>query len=377
MSGGLETGLETDSSATDSLQRAQTLQNWFHSLLAELSPEAKAADFNFSLVQGDASFRRYFRVQSSKQSYILVDAPPDKEDSRKFVTIASLFKAQGVQVPTVHKVDYEQGFICQADFGDTLLWSPLKQAQTAARTEDATRLYHQAFEQLLSIQQVSTAKLPLFSAELLQQEMELFRHWFCEGILKLTLSDKDNAVLSQAFDFLMQAALSQEQLCVHRDYHSRNLLCLDLEENASIGVIDFQDAVCGPCSYDLVSLLKDCYIDWPLAQVKTWALEYRKLAGQQKLINVEEDKFLRDFDLMGAQRHLKAIGIFSRLCLRDQKITYLTDIPRTLNYLHQVSAEYSELNDLQVWLEVNVLPEAEKRILSFAKIGTSVGKDNP
>jgi len=358
-------GLETDSLFTDSQQRAQALQNWFLSLLVDLSPETEAGKFKFSLVQGDASFRRYFRAQGDQTSYILVDAPPAKEDSRQFVSIARLFAQQGVQVPVVHQADFEQGFLCLSDFGDTLLWSKLNQIQTVGLADtEATTFYHKAFEQLLLIQHVPTQKLPLFSASLLQQEMALFRNWFCEGILNLKLNEKDDEILSQAFDLLSQSALSQKQLCVHRDYHSRNLLYL--EADSSIGVIDFQDAVQGPYSYDLVSLLKDCYIAWPLSQVQSWALEYRELAVQHKLFDVEENVFLRNFDLMGAQRHLKAIGIFSRLCLRDQKITYLADIPRTLSYLHQVCAEYAELKSLHAWLEVNVMPDVETKILSFA-----------
>lgn len=357
-------GLETDSSLTDSQQRAQALQNWFQSLLAELSPGTDAGEFKFSLVQGDASFRRYFRVKRDKLSYILVDAPPTKEDSRKFISIARLFGEQGVQVPVVYKVDFDQGFLCLSDFGDTLLWSKLNHIQTVGLADlDATSFYDKAFEQLLLIQHVPVQELPLFSASLLQQEMELFRNWFCEGILNLKLNDKDNEILSQAFEFLNQSALAQEQLCVHRDYHSRNLLYL---EDSSIGVIDFQDAVCGPFSYDLVSLLKDCYIAWPISEVQSWALKYRELAMQEKLVDIEESVFLKSFDLMGAQRHLKAIGIFSRLCLRDHKITYLADIPRTLSYLHQVSAEYAELKSLHAWLEVNVMPDVESKILSFA-----------
>ncbi len=355
----------------DNHHRTQSIQRWFEGLLPELSPTAKYNEFKFSLVQGDASFRRYFRIQSQNESFILVDAPPDKEDSQIFVNIAEIFRLKGVQVPLIYKVDREQGFLCQSDFGDTLLWSKLKQAQSLDGTgADATPFYHKAFKELLLIQQVPSEKLPLFSENLLQQEMELFRHWFCEGILNLTLSDTDNEVLNFAFDFLIKSAQSQVKLCVHRDYHSRNLLYLD---NSSIGVIDFQDAVKGPFTYDLVSLLKDCYIAWPLPQVQTWALEYRELAMHEKLIDIEESAFLKSFDLMGIQRHLKAIGIFSRLYLRDQKYTYLTDIPRTLSYLYQVTGEYAELNKLHIWLEQHVIQDVESKILS---IGNSSSMEN-
>ena len=360
--------------------RIQLLKRWFKSVLAEVSPSSDFNDFTVNLVQGDASFRRYFRAQNQNLSYILVDAPPDKENNQAFVEIANAFSKKRVQVPTIYQFDLEQGFLCLSDFGDTLLWSTLKKAQSL--NADATSLYRAAFKELLLIQQVSVEKLPLFSEELLQQEMELFRHWFCEGILNLTLSDQDNKILKEAFDFLNQSARKQAQVCVHRDYHSRNLLYLEAkvsdespiksEFKSHIGVIDFQDAVKGPFTYDLVSLLKDCYIAWPNDQVQTWALEYRELAIQQKILdkgdanrsNTEESMFLKSFDLMGAQRHLKAIGIFSRLFLRDKKITYLTDIPRTLSYLHQVAAEYPELNELHAWLEIKVMQDVEQKILA-------------
>lgn len=358
----------SEGSTIDNQHRTESLKNWFLALLTELSPSSDSNDFKISLVQGDASFRRYFRAQSQSLSYILVDAPPDKEDSQAFVTVAETFRAKGVQVPVIHKVDHAQGFLCISDFGDVLLWSKLKQSQSLnANGTDAISLYQEAFKELLLIQQASTEKLPLFSEELLQSEMELFRHWFCEGILNLKLNEKDKTVLNSTFDFLSKSAQSQEQVCVHRDYHSRNLLVLEnIEaENSTIGVIDFQDAVKGPFTYDLVSLLKDCYIAWPLAQVHSWALEYRELAIDHKLTDIDKNDFIRNFDLMGAQRHLKAIGIFSRLFLRDKKITYLTDIPRTLSYLCQVSSAYVELNDFYSWLEVNVMSDVENKILSF------------
>lgn len=358
----------SEGSTIDNQLRAESLQIWFQTLLNDLSPAANSDDFTISLVQGDASFRRYFRAQSNKHSYILVDAPPTKENSQAFVAIAELFRMQGVQVPLIHKIDLKQGFMCISDFGDMLLWSKLKQAQTLS-AEDASAYYRQAFQELLLIQKVPAEKLPAFSAEKLMQEMHLFQDWFCEGILELTLNDKDKSLLNLAFDYLSQSALSQDQLCVHRDFHSRNLLYIDNEstENSSIGVIDFQDAVIGPVTYDLVSLLKDCYIEWPVQQVRKWALEYRELAQQQNIVSIDERAFLKDFDLMGAQRHLKAVGIFSRLYLRDKKITYLTDIPRTLAYLFHVAGEYPELKELHAWLDANVMHDVEDKILAIGK----------
>lgn len=363
----------SESSTKDNKQsRNKLLKSWFQSVLAEFSPKADFNDFTINLVQGDASFRRYFRAQSSKESFILVDAPPEKENSQAFVDIAKAFNKHGVRVPELYQFDLKQGFLCLSDFGDTLLWPKLKEAQSLKA--DAGPFYREAFKELLLIQQVPVGNLPLFTEELLQQEMALFRHWFCEGLLNLSLTDQDSTVLNDAFDYLVQSATSQQQVCVHRDYHSRNLLYLEDKDpreknfNSSIGVIDFQDAVKGPFTYDLVSLLKDCYIAWPENQVKIWALEYRDLAIKQKILdaddaNIADDTFLKSFNLMGAQRHLKAIGIFSRLYLRDEKITYLTDIPRTLSYLRQVTAEYSELKQLHVWLEKKVMQDVEEKIL--------------
>ena len=380
----------SESSTKDNNQaRIKLLKGWFQSVLAEISPNAQFDDFTVNLIQGDASFRRYFRAHTQNESYILVDAPPDKENSQAFVDIAKAFSKKSVQVPSIYQLDLEQGFLCLSDFGDTLLWSKLKQAQSLGA--DASPLYHSAFEELFLIQQVPTEKLPVFSKNLLLREMELFRHWFCEGILNLTLSDQDNTVLNKAFNYLGQSAISQQQICVHRDYHSRNLLCIEDEVNDEtlidshagphIGVIDFQDAVNGPFTYDLVSLLKDCYIAWPQDQVKTWALEYRELALKQKILhvddeNIAQDAFLKSFDLMGAQRHLKAIGIFSRLYLRDKKITYLSDIPRTLSYLYQTSAEYPELNELHAWLGVNVKSDIEQKILAANTSLTNFNSSN-
>tara|TARA_R110000824_G_scaffold336_11_gene2435 strand:+ start:95985 stop:97133 length:1149 start_codon:yes stop_codon:yes gene_type:complete len=365
----------TESSVINSnTHRAQALQIWFRSLFPKLSPASRADDFTFSLVQGDASFRRYFRAQNKNESYILVDAPPEKEDSHPFVSIATAFSKAGVKVPRVYEVDYKQGFMCLTDFGDTLLWEKLKQSKLSdPEGSDATFYYQLCFAELLKIQRVATENLPVFSAELLRKEMHLFQQWFCEGILDLNLSSEEQAMFERSFDALIEIAQSQFQLCVHRDFHSRNLLVVhDFSGNTAsnseaaplIGVIDFQDAVKGPYTYDLVSLLKDCYIAWPRNQVNAWALQYRELMQQKITIDVDPGDFLREFDLMGAQRHLKAVGIFSRLFLRDHKITYLADIPRTLAYLYGVATEYNELKDFSVWLDKNVMQDVESKILS-------------
>ncbi len=329
--------------------RAEALQLWFREISPSLPVDTQADNFSIKLIQGDASFRRYFRAENANLSYILVDSPPDKEDNLAFVRVAEAFATKGVQVPHVYNVDYAQGFMCLSDFGDVILWEKLNDAQNTNDVELASELYRQAFQELLKIQKVSAEnKIPEYTAELLMDEMKLFQDWFCKDLLGLELKPKDYALLQSSFAFLQTQIRSQTTCCVHRDYHSRNLIYCN---NDSIGVIDFQDAVIGPLTYDLVSLLKDCYIAWPEEAVQALALEYFKLASDEKILSVTSQKFSQDFELMGVQRHLKAIGIFARLYLRDQKQNYLYDIPRTFSYLIAVLDKYEDLKKFAAWLK--------------------------
>jgi aminoglycoside/choline kinase family phosphotransferase len=339
-------------------QREQALQQWFVSIAPALN-DGSLQD-NLHIVSGDASFRRYFRAFTATQSWILVDAPPDREDSRTFVEIAHRLAHGGVAVPGVMVIDLELGFMCLADFGDTLLWSQLDAAQRSASVQpDAGALYHSAFAELVKIQQCDgrTPPLPLYDEALLLREMRLFTDWFCGGIMQFTLSAFEISMLENVYRFLVDAAEQQPQVFVHRDYHSRNLM---YRESAAPGVIDFQDAVLGPVTYDLVSLLKDCYIAWPRAQVNAWALEYAACAQEAGILErVQPEQFLRAFDLMGVQRHLKVAGIFGRLWLRDGKRRYLQDIPLTLRYIAEVVPEHPELQVFSEWLQTRVLPALE------------------
>lgn len=356
----------------DNARRTKALQQWFQGLEFQelLSTEGKGS--NLVPVSGDASFRRYFRSTIGSQSYILVDAPSNKEDSHPFVSVAREFLQQGVNVPVVHEVDYAAGFMCLSDLGNILLWEKLDQAQQDSTiSPSASKLYQLAFDQLLKIQNCkvdSEFSLPLFDETLLHQEMTLFREWFCEGLLGLSLSQQELGLIESSYQFLIEAALAQPQVCVHRDYHSRNLLY----QGEQAGVIDFQDAVLGPFTYDLVSLLKDCYINWPRQQINDWALKYARMALDKNIISELGEGFLQSFDLMGVQRHLKAIGIFSRLYLRDKRSAYLADIPRTLNYIRVVAMEYTELNEFSQWLEAAVVPHVEEVIQSSV-----VGESSP
>lgn len=345
--------------------RSKALQRWFDKLVqVEGGEQSNAERSLLTPVSGDASFRRYFRGSINGQSYILVDAPPDKEDSHPFVTIAKKFIDLGINVPRVYKVDYTAGFMWLEDFGDTLLWEKLDQARDSSPASvSASDLYHQAFLQLLKIQSCKVDEkfqLPAFDTALLHREMTLFKQWFCEDLLGLNLSAAETELIETSFQCLIDSALAQPQICVHRDYHSRNLL---YQEGLPLGVIDFQDAVLGPFSYDLVSLLKDCYIAWPREQVNAWALEYAQMALENNILEeLNEAEFLSAFDLMGVQRHLKAIGIFSRLYLRDKRASYLTDIPRTLEYIRNVVKEHADLKDFSQWLENSVVPHVEEAI---------------
>ena len=330
-------------------QRQQQLQHWVVTAFTQLGIDLDP-DWRLETVSGDASFRRYFRVYSHNLSWIAVDAPPEKEDSHSFVDIARAWEPLEIHAPKVHLADLEQGFMLLSDLGDLLYLDRLD-------ANSADLLYGQALQTLTHIQQcrsVLGARLPSYDRALLQREMLLFSDWFLGQQLEMHLTSYEQKLLESLFESLIVSALSQPQVCVHRDYHSRNLMVI---EGSAPGVIDFQDAVMGPITYDLVSLLRDCYIAWPEPQVEAWALDYAALAQKARLMEaVSPQRFLGWFDRMGMQRHLKAIGIFSRLNIRDAKPAYLKDIPRTLNYLRQAASRYPEYAEFDSWLTQRVIP---------------------
>jgi aminoglycoside/choline kinase family phosphotransferase len=329
--------------------RAAALESWALGWLASQNrwPEATGS---LLTVSGDASFRRYFRLPLQVGSLIAVDAPPEKENSRPFVAIAHALRAHGVQVPQVVAVDFEQGFMLLSDLGDTLLLGCLN-------PDTVDGLYGQALDALLHLQDckdVPGYPLPPYDRRRLLDEMGLFRDWFIGSYLGMVPSDEDRDTLNKAFATIADAVLAQPQVFVHRDYHSRNLMLL---ADGSIGVIDFQDAVTGPVTYDLLSLLRDAYIVWPDAQVQGWVAGFAEQLRQQgKLDGVDNAEFQRWFDWMGAQRHLKVVGIFARLSLRDGKHGYLDDIPRVFNYLVNEIAGYPEFAELTELLHGVILP---------------------
>ncbi|MEC7378246.1 MAG: phosphotransferase [Pseudomonadota bacterium] len=319
-------------------------------------------------VSGDASFRRYFRVwQEAGQRipHIVMDAPPEHEDCVPFVAIARHWHRKGVSVPGILQADLAQGFLLLEDFGDRLMLGQLND-------HSADALYRAAMDELLLIAGQSSPPdypLPPYDATLLEREMALFPDWLLERQLGMSLDNSDRALLDTTFALLRESALAQPEVTVHRDYHSRNLLVRTDQERP--GVIDFQDAVTGPVTYDLVSLLKDCYIQWPEQRICEWLEHYRQRSREAGLHRADPDTFRQWFELMGMQRHLKAAGIFARLSIRDGKHGYLNDIPRTVQYLMVASSRQPALRHFHEWLSDTVMPRIE------ASIGKASGRERP
>jgi aminoglycoside/choline kinase family phosphotransferase len=300
---------------------------------------------------GDASFRRYFRVQRGAETYIAVDAPPDRENCSAFVAIANALRVKGLNTPKIIASDLQQGFLLLTDFGDRLYLKELN-------TTNAQKLYSQALDALAVLQscgQLSELTIPPFTAEFMVQELQLFKEWFLLKHLNLELTQQQEDMLADTFYFLADSAASQVQVFMHRDFHSANLMLLP---DSTIGILDFQDAFIGPVTYDLASLLRDCYIDWPDTFVRQQALEYKaRLPG---LAAVSDTTFLRWFDLMGMQRHLKALLTFSRKYHRDGSENYLRHIPRTINYVAAVGSLYPECQAFHGFLTDKILSALKK-----------------
>ncbi|MCQ8106341.1 phosphotransferase [Methylomonas sp. SURF-2] len=319
--------------------RAEALRKWLtHDLGLQISHIEPASS--------DASFRRYFRVVHDGGCHVAMDAPPDKENTAAFIRNAALLQAAGLHVPLIHQQNTEQGYLLLEDLGSRCYLDVL-------RPDNAEALYRAALDSLFKLQHAidpGRAALPAYDRALLTRELDIFHEWFLEKRLRIVMP---SAIRQMLADCLIDSALAQPQVCVHRDYHSRNLM---LTDDCPPGVIDFQDAVIGPVTYDLVSLLRDCYIRWPRQQVTAWLLTYHARLLDAGTLACDFNQFERWFDLMGLQRHLKAIGIFSRLQLRDGKAAYLADIPRTMAYVEEVCADYPELAEFNDFLRHRVLP---------------------
>jgi aminoglycoside/choline kinase family phosphotransferase len=307
------------------------------------------------VASADASFRRYFRARSDADTWIVMDAPPDKESVGPFITVAEMLVAAGVNAPRIVARNIEQGFLLLSDLGNRTYLTEL------SVRERADPLYSGALAALAQMQSgcaAQVAALPPYDAALLRREMELFPEWFMQRHLGIEVDATMRKTLDEAFELLIDSALAQPRVFVHRDYHSRNLMYTggDPSHGPNPGVLDFQDAVFGPITYDLVSLLRDCYIAWPQERVAAWALAHRQRALDLGLMNsVAPDQWLQWFDLMGMQRHLKAIGIFARLWHRDGKRGYLDDIPRTLGYVRAVLPNYPALKGFAELIDLRIV----------------------
>jgi aminoglycoside/choline kinase family phosphotransferase len=322
------------------LQRQQELQAWIN----------QYTDFvcdALQMVSGDASFRRYFRFYdpTTNQWIIAVDAPPEFEDCSTFISVAKRYQAAGITVPVVYAFNLQLGFYCQQDFGDNQFYEALD-------ASSCQQLYQQALAQIPKIQTcIDSSKGPMtiYDEAFVQRELDLFVQWLVDSYLHLSLSESEKNLLINTFDLVKGSFLSQPTAGVHRDYHCRNLMILD---DGSVGVIDFQDAVIGPITYDAVSLLRDCYLSWPVAMIDSWLKQWHA----QYYAQYDWPTFKYWFDVSGIQRHIKVAGIFARLYIRDHKTGYLADIPRTLQYIIDVAKVYPEFAEFSQFVSEKILP---------------------
>jgi hypothetical protein len=337
----------------DNDARLALLQGW-------LARDLGVCPVRIERASSDASFRRYFRVVCDKRTLIAMDAPPPTEDVRPYLHVTALLEPLGIHVPHVYEADASLGFVLLEDLGNTQYLARL------GAGGDPGQLYGDALRALADIQlrgAAAAAELPPYDRAALARELALMPEWFLDRHLALELTAAEREMIVAAFEFLIAEALSQPEVFVHRDYHSRNLMVVG-ERNP--GVIDFQDALRGPIGYDLVSLLKDCYISWPRERVLEWVAGYRSLLQSRGgPAGSSPAQFVRWFDLIGVQRHIKVLGIFARLWYRDGKPGYLRDLPLTLDYVRESSRLYPELAALSEFLERRVvaeLPRANERV---------------
>lgn len=333
--------------------RQMQLAAWAKKTICEHhSVSTDPLDFKWQVISADASFRRYFRLSWHNKTWVAVDAPPLHENLTAFLQVQKILLAHHVNAPQLIAVDSTQGFMLLSDLGDTLLLSVLKAEPTK---ENPYRSAIQALVQIQSIPKESFIALPSYDAKRLMDEMQLFRDWHVTQFLGYPLSPTEERAFQLFCQQLIEDVLRQPSVLVHRDYHSRNLMVLPQEK---LGVIDFQDAVIGPIAYDWVSILKDCYMAWPRSLVEEWMQEALSLLKEKLLLEetLEPPIWLQWFDAMGLQRHIKIVGIFSRLCLRDGKAGYLEDIPLTYAYILDAIDRDPRYSDWGRWLKETILP---------------------
>jgi aminoglycoside/choline kinase family phosphotransferase len=321
----------------EATQKSLELEGWVQNLF-------NAEAFRLERLAGDASFRSYYRLFLGDKTFVVMSAGQDKASSAAFVALARAFQSANLMAPHILEQDEARGYMLLSDLGDELYLNHLTD-------KTADDLYQRAFSALFTLQtctDIPNYSLPLYDRELFLREMNLFRDWYLTKHFGFSLSAMENELLDYIFDLLIVDASAQPKVCVHRDFHSRNLMVL---EPKNVGLLDFQDAVLGPVTYDLLSLLRDCYISWPEERVRAWVRSFfdQKNAGQSVMIS-DWEQFYHWFDWMSLQRHLKCIGIFARLNARDHKPQYLNDIPRVLNYVERVSRPYPEFKEFTLFL---------------------------
>lgn len=343
--------------------RLQQLNTWAGEKISQLL-NSSIELLDIKKASDDASFRRYFRASLGDKSFIIMDSPPDLEDCQPFVQVGQLMEKNGVNVPEIHAVDLEQGFMLLSDFGHTDYLSVLSKSADMGKVD---HLYQDAQKALIEIQKIDRIEnLPEYDRATLMREMNLFREWFLPELLDITLSSEETLLLDNLFDHLVQNALDQPVVLVHRDFHSRNLMYLKKNGN-NPGILDFQDAVQGPITYDLVSLLKDCYIRWSDDYIYKTVQIYQERLVDAGLLdsNLTKACFERWFDLMGLQRHIKVAGIFSRLKFRDGKDRYLQDIPLVVQYIRLMLKKYVEFSEYSAWFNERLLPQMRNKGLAI------------
>ena len=295
-------------------------------------------DYSLNIASADASFRKYYRLSSEDKTFIVMDSSLELDSLSPFVDITSRLLNAEVKAPKILEKNLEEGYLILEDFGNTLLLDVLDD-------KNFKHLYLQSIDEIIKMQKADTKKLPLYDKEFLHFEMDLMKKWYLQKKLDLKLDEKQEEMIARTLNIISDVVLSQPQeVFVHRDFHSRNIMLTNTNE---IGVIDYQDAMNGAITYDLVSLLKDCYIEYPRKEIEELVLTFRDKKG----INASDETFLKWFDFMGLQRHIKVLGIFSRLYLRDAKDGYLKDIPLTLKYTIQTAERYEETKALATFLK--------------------------
>jgi aminoglycoside/choline kinase family phosphotransferase len=332
--------------------------NRYKSLQQFLNPHFKEDEYQLAAITGDASFRRYFRVNTSDQSYIVMDSDPDKLDNTPYIELNKVFSQHGFKLPKILQADEKQGFFLLSDLGNTHLADLLGD-------EDRTLHYKHLIKLSAQWAQIPPAQyMKVFDGEFLQFELSIFRDWLVDNFIGEQLSVDEQQMWQQACELLVNNALEQPIVTVHRDFHSRNIM----RTGQQWAIIDYQDAVQGPVCYDLVSLLRDCYFKLP-EQELDYLLHYAydEFSEQQLLQDTSFAMFKRWFDLTGVQRHLKAAGIFCRLKLRDGKSGYLNNVLPTLTYISNVSKEYPELTALGQWIEQTIIPQTKQRLTKESK----------